>query len=137
MQRMLDVDDCEFWNLEWSAPPSTYGLAAASGMREDGRARNDVTALALRIAQLDLLISVDTLAIHLAGALGVPAWLLLPYEADWRWLHQRDDSPWYPSLRLFRQPRAGDWESVIDAAREALCERSCALGRHVERTSTR
>ncbi len=137
MQRMLDADDCEFWNLEGCAPPSADGLAGALGMREDDRARNDVMALARRVAQLDLLISVDTFAIHLAGALGVRAWLLLPYAADWRWLHQRDDSPWYPSLRLFRQPRPGDWESVIDAAREALCEWSGALTLQTERAGTR
>jgi hypothetical protein len=56
---------------------------------------------------------------HLAGALGVPVWTLLPYDADWRWLEARSDSPWYPTMRLFRQKTPGDWSSVIDDVRSA------------------
>jgi len=63
---------------------------------------------------MDLVITVDTLTAHLAGALAVPVWTLLPYEADWRWMTARDDSPWYPTMRLFRQPRPGDWHSVAN-----------------------
>jgi ADP-heptose:LPS heptosyltransferase len=66
------------------------------------------------IRQLDLLISVDTASVHLAGALGHPCWALLPYSADPRWLCDRSDSPWYPSLRLFRQPDSGQWQPVIE-----------------------
>jgi hypothetical protein len=62
---------------------------------------------------LDLLISVDTCSAHLAGALGVPVWTLLPHDADWRWMEHRSDTPWYPSMRLFRQPGAGAWEVVL------------------------
>jgi ADP-heptose:LPS heptosyltransferase len=69
---------------------------------------------------LDLVISVDSMPAHLAGALGVTAWTLLPYHADWRWLEHRRDSPWYPTMRLFRQSRDGDWTSTIDDARQAL-----------------
>jgi hypothetical protein len=56
----------------------------------------------------------------LAGALGVPVWLALPYAADWRWLLDRSDSPWYPTMRLFRQKKAGDWEGVFEEISEAL-----------------
>ncbi len=65
------------------------------------------------IACLDLVISVDTAVAHLAGAMGIPVWILLPYAADWKWLMDRNDSPWYPTMRLFRQPRPGDWESAM------------------------
>jgi hypothetical protein len=76
--------------------------------------------LAMRLRALDLVITVDTMLAHLAGALGVPTWTLLPAEADWRWMTDRTDSPWYPSMRLFRQPHPGDWDTVLDAVRTAL-----------------
>ena len=63
---------------------------------------------------LDLIVTIDTAVAHLAGALGVPTWVLLPFAADWRWFLGRDDSPWYPSLRLFRQPRPGAWTELLD-----------------------
>jgi uncharacterized protein (TIGR03032 family) len=72
------------------------------------------------VSQLDLVISVDTGVVHLAGALGVPAWVLLCYAPDWRWLLARADSPWYPAARLFRQPRPKDWASVMAEAAAAL-----------------
>jgi hypothetical protein len=65
-------------------------------------------------------ITVDTLVAHLAGALGVPVWLMLHFAADWRWLLDRSDSPWYPTMRLFRQKRPGDWDTVIAEAAAAL-----------------
>jgi ADP-heptose:LPS heptosyltransferase len=76
------------------------------------------------IHSLDLVISVDTAAAHVAGALGVPVWLLLPFVADWRWLRDRDDSPWYPSMRLFRQSKRGDWDSVLTRVADELRKRA-------------
>ncbi len=77
------------------------------------------------IAQLDLVITVDTSVAHLAGALGTPVWILLPHgeACDWRWLRERTDSPWYASARLFRQPHPGNWSAVIEAVYAALYER--------------
>jgi hypothetical protein len=72
------------------------------------------------IAHLDLVISVDTSVAHLAGALGRPVWILLPYVPDWRWLLNRDDSPWYPTARLFRQTETREYPSVIDLLRREL-----------------
>ena len=81
---------------------------------------SDFAETAALVEQLDLVISVDTAVAHLAGALGKPVWLLNRWDTDWRWLLERADSPWYPTLRQFRQPRAGDWESPIDALAAAL-----------------
>lgn len=72
--------------------------------------------------ELDLLITVDTCSAHLAGALGVPVWTLLPFDSDWRWMRDRTDTPWYPTMRLFRQREPGDWGSVLDAVMEELAK---------------
>jgi len=75
---------------------------------------------AVTIASLDLVVSVDTMVAHLAGTLGRPVWTLLNYAADWRWMLERSDSPWYPSMRLFRQPRPGDWTTTLLTVRDAI-----------------
>jgi ADP-heptose:LPS heptosyltransferase len=72
---------------------------------------------------LDLAISVDTSVVNLAGALGRPAWVLLPFLCDWRWRVDRYDTPWYPAARLFRQANIGDWTTVLDDVRAALEQR--------------
>ena len=77
----------------------------------------DFADTAAAIAQLDLVICVDTAIAHLAGALGKPVWLMLPEIGDFRWLEGRDDSPWYPTMRLFRQRKLGEWDEVIARAR--------------------
>lgn len=81
--------------------------------------------LARRMCTLDLVISVDTLTAHLAGALGLPTWTLLPDDCDWRWMRERGDSPWYPTMRLFRQTRTGEWADAIDQVVLRL-RRSCS-----------
>jgi hypothetical protein len=79
----------------------------------------DYADTAALILLLDLVVTIDTSVAHLAGALGKPVWIMLQYSADWRWLLGRDDSPWYPTARLFRQHRRGDWDGVVaDVAKE-------------------
>lgn len=80
----------------------------------------DFADTAAILANLDLLVTVDTAIAHLAGAMGVPCWLMLPHVPDWRWMLDRADSPWYPSLRLFRQPRPGDWTTTLGTAAAVL-----------------
>ena len=81
---------------------------------------SDVDLFAAQIAAMDMVVTVDNSTAHLAGALGVPALVLLPFVSDWRWLQAREDSPWYPTLRLFRQPKVGDWQSVMQRVKSAL-----------------
>ncbi len=81
---------------------------------------NDFADTAAWLAGMDLCISADTAFAHLAGAMGKPVWILLPFSPDWRWLRERADSPWYPTARLFRQPAPGDWGSVLAAVERAL-----------------
>ena len=81
---------------------------------------NDFADTAALISNLDLVISVDTSVVHLAGALGRPAWVLLPAVTDWRWLLGREDNPWYPTIRLFRQKATGRWDEVIGRVAQCL-----------------
>jgi hypothetical protein len=80
----------------------------------------DLAETAALVATLDLVITVDTSVAHLAGAMGVPLWVVLPHLADWRWMEERADSPWYPGARLFRQPAPGDWASAVERMRGEL-----------------
>jgi ADP-heptose:LPS heptosyltransferase len=85
-----------------------------------GQFFSDFSETAAVVAALDLVISVDTSVAHLTGALGKPVWILLPFVPDWRWLIDREDSPWYPTAKLFRQAADRRWEPVIDRVRHAL-----------------
>jgi tetratricopeptide (TPR) repeat protein len=89
----------------------------------------DFGETAALLANLDLVVSIDTSVAHLAGALGRPVWVMLPRPADWRWLTERRDTPWYPSMRLYRQPRPGAWEAVIAEVAEAVAVQAAARPR--------
>jgi ADP-heptose:LPS heptosyltransferase len=80
----------------------------------------DFADTAALIAELDLVVSVDTAVVHLAGALGKPVWVLIPFCPDWRWMLERADSPWYPTMRLFRQSAPNDWAPAFAAIEAAL-----------------
>ena len=86
-------------------------------LHDDGSSLEDVAAI---IANLDLVISVDTSVAHLAGAMAIPVWTMVAHAADWRWMTNRTDSPWYPTMRLFRQPSRGNWSPVIEDVRREL-----------------
>lgn len=116
-RRILRTSGCEFWNLQGGAARQEAG---GFPMRDAEECGSGILPLAAVIQQLDLVITVDTLAAHLAGALGVPGWVLLQYAADWRWMTERNDSPWYPSLRLFRQPVQGEWCSALREVETSL-----------------
>jgi len=98
------------------------GPAVAEWRHAFGRVPDitDILDEARVLRGLDLLITVDTASAHLAGALGVPVWTLLPHRADWRWLVSGETTPWYPTMRLFRQTRAGAWEEVVARVKEEL-----------------
>jgi ADP-heptose:LPS heptosyltransferase len=102
---------------------AAQGLTALPGVRllyRDGIGARDMEDTAEVIRGLERVITVDTALAHLTGAMGKPCWLLLPYKGDWRWLTGRSDSPWYPSIRIFRQPEPGDWASVVAEVRAEL-----------------
>jgi hypothetical protein len=99
-------------------------LAARGVLREVADRLANFADTAALVSQLDLVITVDTAVAHLAGALGKPVWLALPFTPDWRWQLKRDDSPWYPQMRLFRQSTRNNWSDVIRDLRSALDARA-------------
>lgn len=120
---LAGVSGVRFYSLQkgpaaFEAPPA--GLDIVDWMDAVG----DFADTAALVAELDLVISVDTSVCHLAGALGRPVWMLSRYDSCWRWLRDRSDSPWYPTMRLFRQDRPGDWGPVILRVRAALERRA-------------
>ncbi|HEX5455514.1 MAG TPA: tetratricopeptide repeat protein [Stellaceae bacterium] len=119
------IDGVSFVNLQGGPEYRSWRDRGPSGesdrlaMSDPGSA-DDLVQAAATIAGLDLVITVDTMVAHLAGALAVPVWLMLHFAADWRWLMGRGDSPWYPTIRLFRQTRPGRWEAVVEQVAASL-----------------
>jgi hypothetical protein len=119
-REILDAPRCRFFLLQpelRAVDEAAFNELAVVDCRELIKDFADTAAI---IEKMDLVITADTAVAHLAGAMKKPVWVLLPYAPDWRWLLGRDDSPWYPTARLFRQERPGDWAGVIDRVRAAL-----------------
>ncbi len=103
----------DWYSLQLDAPPP-------NGIRSLHPFLTDFEQTSAAISQLDMVVAVDTAVAHLAGAMGKPVWLLLPYYSCWRWGADRDESPWYPTMWIFRQDRPGDWGPVIAQVRSEL-----------------
>lgn len=122
LQPLLDLE-AEFISLQREmAPADSIKLASMPAIVRHGESLTDFADTAALLANLDLLISVDTAVVHLAGALGKPVWVLNRYAPCWRWLRGRTDSPWYPTARLFKQATFGNWAEVVQQVRQALTE---------------
>jgi len=120
---LLELPDIAWFSLQKIDGEDQIAQVPAGRCIQLLDARNDFAQKAALIEGLDLVVSVDTSNAHLAGALGKPVWILLPFAPDWRWGLARTDSPWYPTGRLFRQSRAGDWTGVVADMRAALVAR--------------
>jgi tetratricopeptide (TPR) repeat protein len=113
-ESVLAVPNIAFYSLQKGIPQLEIAeLGWESRLYDLNNHLTDMADTATAIAQLDLVITVDTSVAHLAGALGKPVWLLLSHVADWRWLSDRDTTPWYPTMRLFRQPHPEDWQALM------------------------
>jgi Flp pilus assembly protein TadD len=111
---------CDFHSIQKEYRPNDPAVLAANRVTSHAKALNDFTDTAALISEMDLIISVDTSVVHLAGALGKPVWILLPFVPDFRWLTGRKDSPWYPTARLFRQTTIGNWTNVLETMKDEL-----------------
>jgi hypothetical protein len=118
---LFELPDMAWINLQLGAGREEL-RAVPTPILDWGDEQTDYAETAALLAELDLIITVDTSIAHAAGALGCPVWVMLQQSADFRWLLDRTDSPWYPSARLFRQPRAGDWSAVVADLRAALTD---------------
>lgn len=121
---LLDVDGVAWYSLQKGPQAEQLReLVRPEHVCDLGPSLTDFADTAGAIAQLDLVVSVDTSVAHLAGALGRPVWVLLGRQSDWRWLVDREDTPWYPTMRLFRQEQARDWRGPVARVAAALRER--------------
>lgn len=122
---LVDIPNIAWFCLQLGPAAEQASEARAQSIVHDLSPQlHDFSDTAAAVAALDLLITVDTAPAHLAGSLAVPVWVMLPLLPDWRWQLDRDDSPWYPTMRLFRQQLAGDWKRPVGLMREILIERT-------------
>src|SRR5262249_21837801 len=121
---ILDVPGVRFYSLQVGERAGDFARLPPDKVVDLSSELTSYGETAAALAHLDLLVSVDTSVVHLAGALGRPCWVLVPFSPDWRWLLEREYSPWYPSLRLFRQPAPGDWDTAIARGAAELAARA-------------
>jgi Tfp pilus assembly protein PilF len=121
---ILDIPGVRFYSLQVGERAGDLARLPADKVVDLSPELTSYGETAAALAHLDRVVAVDTSVVHLAGALGRPCWVMLPFSPDWRWLLDRDDSPWYPTLRLFRQPAPDDWDSVIGRVAQALAARA-------------
>jgi len=125
LEPLVLADRAEFWSLQGGGAAEDAAQWVSAGLIRDAAVCGDgLKVLAAVIANLDLVITIDTLAAHMAGAMGKPTWILLQHAADWRWMAERCDTPWYPNTRLFRQSIKGDWNGVVERIRTELVRQS-------------
>jgi hypothetical protein len=118
---LLEIPRLQWFSLQVGPAVAQLAEPGIQGKINDLAPRlTDYAETAAAISQLDLVITADTSVAHLAGSLGTPVWMLTPFAPDWRWLLGREDSPWYPGMRLFRQRVAGDWPGVMHDVAAAL-----------------
>jgi hypothetical protein len=112
---LAQIDGLRIYSIQKECPdPRDRQRLQQWGIVDLADQLRDFADTASVIARLDLIVSVDTAVLHLAAAMARPVWGLIPYSPDWRWMLHREDSPWYPTLRLFRQPQPADWQTVLD-----------------------
>ena len=129
---ILGTPGVTFYSLQKGPPARQINTLQGANIVNLDPQLNDLGDTAAAINELDLVITVDTAVAHLAGAMGKPVWVLLPYVPDWRWMLSRDDSPWYPTMRLFRQPAVRAWVPAIASVARELAARVQSHGpRHV------
>jgi hypothetical protein len=116
---LLAIDEVQFYSLQQGQAARDPLLRKLDIVRLSSRT-SEIEVAAAAMCQLDLVICTDAMPAHLAATLGRPTWVLLKHDADWRWMEGREDSPWYPSMRLFRQPRPGDWRGAAEQIALAL-----------------
>ena len=119
LKPLLEISDIDFYSIQVGSPSSQI---TGEKIIDLSAHLNDFSETAAAMENLDLIITTDTSVAHLAGTLGRPAWVLLGYSPDWRWGHEGTKSPWYSTVRLFRQKKDRKWESVINECKTSLCK---------------
>jgi hypothetical protein len=116
---LLEISDISFFSFQAGEERGqiVHWSSRISNLYTEGQS---VLETAIDMRTMDLVLTVDTMTAHLAGAMGLEVWTLLPYNCDWRWMLHRCDSPWYPTMRLFRQRTPGDWQGVVERVRREL-----------------